>query len=61
MGPRWIDKALAQRKNINFSLLMFVQNQFNVRYLKEKSRPTTTVTDAKVIYRMLLSGQCYTN
>src|SRR6218665_1117623 len=28
-------------------------------YLMEKS--TTTVTDAKVVYRILLGGQCYNN
>src|SRR6218665_1033321 len=28
-------------------------------YLMEKS--TTTVTDAKVVYRILLGGQCYSN
>jgi len=36
-----------------------MSNQINFRLFDGKS--TTSVTDAKVVYRMLLGGQCYTN
>jgi len=31
-----------------------------INFLLFHGKSTTTVTDAKVVYRMLLGGQCYT-
>jgi len=47
-----------------FSILEHKSNQVKsiksiFVYLMEKI--TTTVTDAKVVYRILLGGQCYSN
>ena len=40
---------------------MSIKNQNKSIFVCLMEKSTTTVTDAKVVYRILLGGQCYTN